>query len=550
MIEKIKAAIKKVRDAVYGLDVRSAIADTMDLILNHTVETKAEIDELVENQYKKMDELQQHYYEVITKGGDSITEIVDARVPFSSLKEKLDYMEQTALENSEDILIGGERDKQIKVFDSNGDTIGTLSKDGFNFSEIYVGDIYSDSIVRVQGTSDITTLYVDSVNGSNTNDGSEAYPLKTITQALNNIGKYIHRNVKINVKKGTYNEYVKFYGFIGSGRIELEFEEGSTLNGGIVGLGTIARLFIYGNNVVINHNYDTAFTSPIAMEGVNYLYLKQVNVRGDLGKSVYGVISRRGSNVVIENSDVSHLNNGYAIGAMETSTIYANNTTGENNKSALRATLGGNVYVNGTTPYASGPDVNIAGQIIGTPNPTKPVISSNGNTSAGVIEVEVKPTGIYSHRSVSGWTSNTATHKLYQGKYNKSNPDTYNWRGVMAYNVTAIQNALAGKTVVSATIDINRKSTGGDYSTVAVRLYGSVSKGGTGAAPALTYDYGTIGNANKGGKHTFTIPVKAINDLKAGNINSLMLAHPAGTTEVRNYAIFETTSGVLTIQVK
>lgn len=551
MINKIKTSIKKVRDAVYGLEVRSAIADSMELVADHTVETKKEIDEMVKSQYEKMDELQKHYYEVITTGGDSITEIVDARVPFGSLKEKLDHMEQTALENSEDILVGGERNKQIKVYDENGDTIGTLSKNGFNFSEIYVGDIISDSIVKVQGLDSVTTLYVDSAKGNNLNPGTEALPFKTINGAINSLGKYLLRNVKIIVKAGEYNEHIKFYGFIGSARIELEFEEGSVLNGGIVGLGTLARIYIYGNNTILNHVYDANYyNAPITTESVNYMYIKQLKIRGALGASNYGAIARRGSNVYIDDCEISHINNGYALVSTEMSTMYANNIKGENNKNALRALYGSSLFINGTTPYASGTDVNIGGQVIGTPNPTKPTTSSNGNTASSVVEVSIKPSNYYSHRSVTGWTSNTDKHRLYQGKYNSSNPDSYNWRGVMAYTVSDIQNKLNGKTIVSATIDINRKAQGGDYSTVEVRLYGSTSRGGTGSAPALTFDYGIIGKANKGGKHTFTIPNKVITDLRAGNINSLVLAHPQGTSEVKNYAIFELSSGAITVKVK
>ena len=555
MLNELLANVKKIRDAVYGLDVRKAIADSLESAGNYVDKTKKDTDKLIENQNGKIDaqnnridELEEHYRDVITSGGDSVLEIVDARVPFACLKDKLEHMERVALESSEDIIIGGERDKKFIVTDEEGETLGIISKEGANFEEITVKKIISPSVVGIQK---LTTLYVDVNTGNDANSGSQEYPFKSILAAINSLDKFLVGNIAINVKAGVYNEEIKLYGFTGPARIEITFEEGSTLNGDIVVLGNTARLFIYGNNLKLNYEmFNSGFPSVCAAEATAYLYLKQIHING-APNSNYGISSRRGSGVYVTECTIDNITAGSVILAQECSTVTIHETVGSNNKYGLKAWLGGTIYVHGKVPVAT-TQIQTAthGQIVGNPVPTASSNPSNPGAGNTVTEVILKPTNIGSYRSVDGWTLGNATHRLYMGKYNAKNSNNYNWRGLMQYNPSDIVNKLGSKTIVSATIDINRKPVGGDYSTVTVKLYGTTAKIGSSSRPPLTYDYGTLGTASKGKDMTFTLPVKAVKDLKAGNINSLVLAWADGTNEVRNYSIFELSSGTIAVKVK
>lgn len=562
MLNNLLTKVKKIRDAVYGLDVREAIASGLEEAGYYVDKTKKDTDKLIENQNElikyqnskidrqndRIEEIHNHYKEVIQSGGDSILEIVDARVPFANLKDKLDYMERVALESSEDIIIGGLRDKKFIVTDEDGETMGIISKEGINFEEITVKNIVSSSVV---GTQKAKTLYVDAVKGNDANSGTEAYPFKTIQAAINSLNKFLLSNIAIIVKAGTYNEEIKLYGFTGPARMEITFNTGVVLNGDIVALGNTARLFIYGGNNKLAHEiYNTGYPGVIVAESTNYLYIKQLIINGNVGAD-HGIVSRRGSNVYVTDCTIDNISNGTALVAQENSTLVVHETIGKGNKYGLKAQYGGTIYVHSKVPVATTQTVSAShGQIIGTPTPTTSTTSSSSTTGGSVTEVILKPSSIGSHRSVDGWTSSSATHRLYMGKYNSKNGNTYNWRGLMQYTTSDVVNKLGSKTIVSATIAINRKSSGGDYSTVSVKLYGSTAKVGSASRPPLTYEYGVLGSASKGKDAVFNLPIKAITDLKAGNINSLVLAYADGTSEVRNYSIYELDSGVITVRVK
>ncbi|MGD7049709.1 hypothetical protein FZC83_16880 [Rossellomorea marisflavi] len=82
--------------------------------------------------------------------------------------------------------------------------------------KMYVGSnqgnleiVNSENLQKVAGlTSSRVNIYVDSVGGSGSNDGSAARPFKTLQQAVDSIPKVINYDRFIFVKDGTYNEEV------------------------------------------------------------------------------------------------------------------------------------------------------------------------------------------------------------------------------------------------------------------------------------------------------------------------------------------------------
>ena len=163
----------------------------------------------------------------------------------------------------------------------------------------------------------------------------------------------------------------------------------------------------------------------------------------------------------------------------------------------------------------------------------------------------VNPSKITSWSGKYGWdlTTGSYEHKLYQGKYYNSYSNDWNWRGFIGYTRSDIAAIISGKEIVSAKLKLVRKAVGGDYASVNIRLYGTDSAG-SGSAPNPAFDYGVLGTIKKGETIWITLPQLAIDHIKSGAISGFLLYHPNGTTEVRNYAIYETTSGALQLTVK
>lgn len=116
-------------------------------------------------------------------------------------------------------------------------------------------------------------------------------------------------------------------------------------------------------------------------------------------------------------------------------------------------------------------------------------------------------------------------------------------RGCMWFDNTTIRNAMSGRTVLSATLQLAMRSNVGRGTSVTVELSGTYSDSGASSA-AVTMSYGVLGTANPGEVTTITIPNAAIADLVSGAINGLMLySSDTGAYKERdyskNYAVFD-----------
>ncbi|MZQ83605.1 hypothetical protein GQF01_15950 [Paenibacillus sp. 5J-6] len=89
-----------------------------------------------------------------------------------------------------------------------------------NEARIAANELLARQIYNVpQKTTANMTLYVDTVNGADNNDGSVGKPFKTIMVAINNIPQIVNHTVTVNVAAGTYAEDVELKGFCGRGRL-------------------------------------------------------------------------------------------------------------------------------------------------------------------------------------------------------------------------------------------------------------------------------------------------------------------------------------------
>ena len=116
-------------------------------------------------------------------------------------------------------------------------------------------------------------------------------------------------------------------------------------------------------------------------------------------------------------------------------------------------------------------------------------------------------------------------------------------RGCMWFDNTTIRNAMSGRTVLSATLQLAMRSNVGRGTSVTVELSGTYSDSGASSA-AVTKNYGVLGTANPGETASFALPVAAVTDLVNGTINGLMLySGDTGAYKERdyskNYAVFD-----------
>lgn len=119
-----------------------------------------------------------------------------------------------------------------------------------------------------------------------------------------------------------------------------------------------------------------------------------------------------------------------------------------------------------------------------------------------------------------------------QGWYN----NTGRIRGCMWFDNTTIRNAMSGRTVLSATLQLAMRSNVGRGASVTVELSGTYSDSGASSA-AVTMSYGVLGTASPGETVSFALPVAAVTDLINGTINGLMLySSDTGAYKGRDYS--------------
>ena len=116
-------------------------------------------------------------------------------------------------------------------------------------------------------------------------------------------------------------------------------------------------------------------------------------------------------------------------------------------------------------------------------------------------------------------------------------------KGCMWFDNSAIRSALSGKTVLSASLRLSMRKGVGRGASVNVELWGTTASSGASGA-ALTKNYESIGTFSPGEVATITIPNQAVNDLKNGVINGLVLYSDDtgaydGRSYSRNYAKFD-----------
>lgn len=536
----IKSIVAKIRSAIYGLDVRESIAQGIEGIAENEEAHKIEVEEKI-NTYKKetdtkitsqntrIDELDERYQQVITSGGDSVLEIVDARVPFASLKEKLNDLEEKSL-NVKDISLGAvteEENRTLKVYDSTGEVVAIIDKDNTSFNHMEIANLTCANVLQRQ---EATILYVNGATGNDSNDGLTAEtPLKTIMSAVNSLQKYLNANIVINIADATYNENLYFEGFMGKGSIYLYCNQ-AIINGDIFINSCTTAIRFYGkdatNTATLNHT--TTRSSAYTVYSSPYSFIQYFTINGNENTAT-GVEANQGGGIAVKSCIINNTTTSAVI-AYECSNIYAVGNKGSNNKKySIYSASGSTICIFNTKPDAPLDDWNTSGIVYGTA--TKTASGSSVQTPTVSSTKTYTTTKQISYRGVDGWSRSG----VYQGKYDSKNGASYLHYGAYVLNTSQIKTDLNGKSIQSVNLTVKRASEGqgiGQPTVAELHIWGSTTTG-TGSKPTLGTKYATVKNVSKNQEVTLTLPNSVIADILNNGVNSLVLYTSDGSSYLK-----------------
>ena len=200
------------------------------------------------------------------------------------------------------------------------------------------------------------TYYVDSVNGSDANDGLTAgTPFVTISKAITKIPTTLNHIYTINVLSGTYNENIAIEQIKGKGNVILNgssiADKTRILNGYVTFKYCNVRIDLKGFNILlIPGDYGS---SIMALRCLSIWISKCVIDVTRQYRYTISITDHSKADVrdcVISNSTID----GYVCIAREFSYIYCSNNSGTNNVVAYGAFDMGYIRYTGTTPTYTG----------------------------------------------------------------------------------------------------------------------------------------------------------------------------------------------------
>ncbi|OXS73211.1 hypothetical protein B1B04_13060 [Lysinibacillus sp. KCTC 33748] len=196
-----------------------------------------------------------------------------------------------------------------------------------------------DAITRSIGGG---TYYINPTTGDDFTGevGNTAKKFKTIQAALDKIPKFLDGNYMIILDKGTYNEYVRIDGFVGSSEIEIR---GASTKAESVGYklmgvhmrGCVVKITLYGINFYGGNNL------PISAKRCSHVQCS-ASIMPD--SSIYSGVVAEASFVNISSCTIANKVN--AIEASDMSTVYVGYCDGSGNNTVFKASWGATIVKN------------------------------------------------------------------------------------------------------------------------------------------------------------------------------------------------------------
>lgn len=378
----------------------------------------------------------------------------------------------------------------MQVFNSDGELIADLDGDRGGFESLQIGDVISDSVVKVNTLS--YDLYVDPASGSDENDGlTEETALETVQRAIDSIPKFNQGIITIRVlNKGVVGmlvrESVILYGFMGNGEITVDFGTTKTiLEGWVTVTGCVNRVEVA--NVTIRGRSQTSGARAWSSSRV---FFRNLIIYGN-GIFHTGIYCTASSIEVLNCEIYELVGDEFCIrGAGTGAIIYINDCKGIG-RYGLRGT--GSAQFAG---YGTQPQGTVAKQLLTGGSFTHASLTEDPPHEA---PLPVKPTlppkettGNWTQSSSNTWQANSGGQwanqynkfgtDVIQGKWSNAGPQ----RGLWFFG-NAVRNTVNGKSIKRIRVRITRKSSGGYSSAVSavIRPHAYASKPTSTSAPSF-----------------------------------------------------------------
>ena len=435
--------------------------------------------------------------------------------------------------NEDGILtVGGDNNRQIIVKDADGEILGVLSKNGIELNNAKFNILEASNIVTLQKK---IIYYVDAINGDDNNNGlTSSAAFKSIYTAIKLLkNKKLIQTCEIQIAPGTYNESLWIEGLSGAGMLNLNFSENVTINGFINVSGCSNMVVLNGNKTTLNqtedgYNYAIGANFTTHLRIVNFIVNAQEQTQ-------HGILAYRGSTISIKESSINNVtnSNSSAITAYENSMIYVDNCTGSNNYRSIWSGSGSVISIQNKVPLGNVANTCSTGQIYGEATPT-------GHDGVVPTTPAISKTITFNANSYNFWrtTLNKWQKGVYIGDFALSTGGSGlggNNLAVLGIDMNAIRTKLRGKTITNVKIALTRKTAGG-YDTTVTPYLGFTTSTGSGSAPTVLKQIGSLGSFTKGQYKEVNLPVSVISDIiNNTSIKSFILYRPDKT----NYSIYE-----------
>ena len=473
--------------------------------------------EVAQEHERRIDEAERTISEVRDIAENTAEEVDGAKGEFGSLKDKMDNIEEKALD--QDIVIGTEKYRKLVSLDEDGEVNAHIDINGASFKELSVNQLNCDNVISI-GNKKATTIEI----GENDN----------IQQIINELPKYLLGNLTINVSGVHYGD-INLHGFMGIGELNFFLNDGAEIHGSIYVNSSTTQIIIQSNECKGKLLHDSTRESAVRVMSSPYVNVHAIEITAKCTASKNGVYASQGAGVRVGNCKINGFLQ-YAYYANQCSRLYAVDNTGNDNEKCYYVTGGSTLGLKGKSPMAiNAGTVDTGSQVLGTATMTGTITGSDTPVIEAVKTKTYGCASMKSYRSVDGWKTN---NRVYMGKYNSSNPSSYNYYGLYVLGtdtINAMKSDLTGKTIKSVKMTIKRNAEGGlDTTGVSINIYGTTNAG-SGTSFPLTKTYKTnIGKIKKGSEYTVTMPTSLVADIIGGAIKSIMLYRADQT----NYSIF------------
>ncbi len=433
---------------------------------------------------------------------------------------------------------------QLIVYDAAGNVVGDLDAAKGGFTNLFVGNFRANNVLN--SLSSPTAFVVNAATGSDANDGlTSATAFRTIGKAISMIPKHNNSTVDIWIAKGVYNETPRIEGFFGSGKINIWFQ-GAQMNGRLIVRHNNNEILLSGGYVYQGYG-STSSMGTIEIANTNFVKMTGMETqsaqRVDFGVTVRqaylqitGLCKFYDATTAGINADI-----GGVIDIMA-------DCHGNGGYSGTRAIGSGRVAIHKVLVPAGTTKVTETGEISGYGGE---IVGTYTDSAAGTPAVLEAPPTItqFSPRVTKSWNSrngwNNENNYIYQGEWRTQkwdyNGNPYyeyygNWKGCIFFDNAAINNAITGRTLVSARLRLRRLTYGGYSGGYYARLWALSSKESIVGAGEPVVDFSISQNHVYawGEEETITIPNWVITALTNGSYGGFALHWPDGT----NYMIF------------